>query len=75
MQMGWIIYEALPCKGSSGVWSTREVTAVLLPLNSEVCRGASVADVHEVSDYAWLDFISSLGLRLHPVSDCTGVSW
>jgi hypothetical protein len=34
-----------------------------------------VADVHEVSDYAWLDFISPLGYAFHPVSDQPGVSW
>ena len=28
-----------------------------------------MADVHEVSDYAWLDFISPLGYAFHPVSD------
>lgn len=37
--------------------------------------GAAVADVHEVSDYAWLDFMSPLGYAFHPVSDHTGVSW
>jgi len=34
-----------------------------------------VADVLEVSDYAWLDFISPFGYAFHPVSDLAGVSW
>jgi hypothetical protein len=33
-----------------------------------------VADAHEVSDYARLDFISPLGHAFQPVSDHAGVA-